>query len=74
MPATDRVDFDALACLQFADMLADRLHGRGSSEPIELSRRHARGLTEYVLVPSAMREHGMQDLYDALLRLRGDSV
>jgi hypothetical protein len=63
-------DASSVACLQLADVLADDLDASSSPEPIELGRTHAVGLTEHVLVPSVVEEHGIRALYEALIRLR----
>lgn len=58
-------DMDAVACLQLADMLAAE-HPGHRLEPIELTLPQVRGLTEHVLEPSIVQEHGMQEFSDAL--------
>ena len=65
-------DMDALACLQLADMLAEEHPGR-RLEPIELTLLQARGLLEYVLEPSIVQEHKMQEFSSALWKFIRDN-
>jgi hypothetical protein len=66
-------DIDALACLQLADLLAAGPRGH-RFDPVEVTHSQARALTSYVLEPSAVVEHELQTLYDALLHFGADNL